>query len=365
MALAGLRHPVEWEPLDGILLTSWTADLDDSYRPLTEALLDRGITLYVCSRQDEDANDNARSWLEDEVVWLDCGVDTVWVRDWGPFFIEDPDIGRVLVDSAYMANRPNDNHYPTDFGGDHFDAPVEHLPMRLDGGNVLPLEDGRCISSSTVHTRTPSYDADSAAVAIEEALGCEEVIWVEPIPEEPTGHADFHILPLPGGRVLSALPENDEVLEDAGLDVIPLALPGAGFATYQNAVWAEQVLLVPTYAEAPNEEALALIQDALPDVEVVGIPSDALIERGGAIHCVVKQVFTPPEIMPPVREPRVDPEPLHGCNSASPPRGGLAGWLAVLFAWISTWRGRARLRERRSPGPSSATYAAPACSDAG
>ena len=365
MALAGLRHPVEWEPLDGILMTAWTSDYDDSYLPLTQALLDRGVTLYVCSQEDEEANENSRSWLGDEVVWLDCGVDTIWVRDWGPFFLEDPEFGRVLVDSAYVANRPNDNHYPSDHGGDHFDAPVQHLSMRLDGGNVLPLEDGRCISSSTVHTRTPSYDALSAAVTMEEALGCEDVIWVEPIPDEPTGHADFHMLPLPGGRVLSALPENDEVLWDAGLETVPLELPGEGFATYQNAVWAEQLLLVPTYDEAANDEALALIQDALPDIEVVGIPSDALIDSGGAIHCVVKQVFTPPEVTPTVREPRVDREPLYGCNSASPPVGGLAGGLAVLFSWISTWRGRGRLRERRPTGPSSATYAGPACSDAG
>ena len=344
-----MRSPLEWDPLEGVLLTTWTSSYDDSFVPLTRALLDTGTTVFVCSREDEQANLNAHAWLdgEDGVVWLDCGVDTIWVRDWGPFFLEDEELGRVLGDSSYQAVRPNDNGYPTDAGADHFDAPVHRIPMRLDGGNVLALEDGRCLSSTTVHTRHPDFEADDAIALMDEGLGCTDVLFLDPIEGEPTGHVDFHALPLPGGRVVSAVPQNDDRLIDAGLEVLPADLPDSTlFETWQNAIWVEDTLLVPTYDGLDNEGALDQLQGWLPDTELVPVPSDALIASGGAIHCVVKQVFTAPEIPPVPRDPKVDPEPRYACSSAVPPERGWA-WVLALVA-LSTWRGRRPTHARRS-----------------
>lgn len=336
-------------------MAAWPVAYDDAFVPLTAAILDQGLTLYVCTRTDEASNDNAEQWLQGRpgVQWLDCGVDTVWVRDWGPFFLEGEE-GRQLGDSWYLGQRPNDNHYPTDLGGQHFDAPVHEVPMRLDGGNLLPVAEGACLSSTTVTSRS-ELDPSEAEATLRDALGCPDVVWLEPVPEEITGHVDMHVLPLPDGRVLSGLEVNDAVLWEAGLEPEPFPMPPAedldldgwtDHATFLNAVWlGEGVLLVPTYQSWPerSEAALELLEELLPGVRVVGVPSEVLLLDGGAIHCVVKGVYeTPP---PPPRVAKVDPEPRSGCSSASPPGRGLAVLLLSLL--LSTWRGRRPLPSRR------------------
>ncbi len=341
-----------------MLLTAWPQVYDESFIPLTDALLEEGVTLYVCTVQDEDSNLNTANLLEGRagVVWLDCAVDTVWVRDWGPFFLEGPD-GRVLGDSHYAGNRPNDNHYPTELGGEHFDAPVHEVPLSLDGGNILPLEDGRCLSSTTVYERH-ELDPDETAGVLEQTLGCRDTAWLQPIEWEVTGHVDVHALPLPDGRVLSGLQENQPVLASWGLEAVafprpPVAdLDGDGeddHATFLNAVWVgEGTLLVPVYEawSEESEEAVERLEDLLGSTRIVPVPADPLIIDGGAIHCVVKPVFVPP--VPPAPDPLVDAEPLHGCSTSTPVPSG--GW-ALLGLMLSTWRGRRRLRRRRRPSP--------------
>ncbi len=60
-------------------------------------------------------------------------------------------------------------------------------------------------------------------------------------------------------------------------------------ATYANFLIVNGAVIVPTYNDPHDDEALALIQDAFPDREIVGVDCSVLIRQHGSLHCVTMQ----------------------------------------------------------------------------
>ena len=50
------------------------------------------------------------------------------------------------------------------------------------------------------------------------------------------------------------------------------------------------VVLVPTYDDFRDMDALDAVAQAFPGYEVKGIPCQALIEQGGSLHCITMQL---------------------------------------------------------------------------
>ena len=79
---------------------------------------------------------------------------------------------------------------------------------------------------------------------------------------------------------LLALPMADKVIVDGE------RLP----ATYANFLIMDEVILYPTYNQPKNDaEAAAVLQDAFPQHQIIGIDCQALIKQHGSLHCVTMQ----------------------------------------------------------------------------
>jgi Peptidylarginine deiminase and related enzymes len=80
-------------------------------------------------------------------------------------------------------------------------------------------------------------------------------------------------------------------------NLLPLPMADAIFdengerlpATYANFLIINGAVLVPTYNSSQDEIALAQIQFAFPDREIIGIDCRALIRQHGSLHCVTMQ----------------------------------------------------------------------------
>lgn len=59
--------------------------------------------------------------------------------------------------------------------------------------------------------------------------------------------------------------------------------------SYVNYYLANRKVLVPTYNDPNDAEAIAKLQQLYPDRKVVGIDVRNLYENGGMIHCVTQQ----------------------------------------------------------------------------
>ena len=60
--------------------------------------------------------------------------------------------------------------------------------------------------------------------------------------------------------------------------------------SYVNFYVANGGVVVPVADSPLDEPALALLREAFPDREVVGVPARVIAHGGGGIHCITQQV---------------------------------------------------------------------------
>ena len=60
-------------------------------------------------------------------------------------------------------------------------------------------------------------------------------------------------------------------------------------ATYANFLIINGAVIVPTYGDRHDTEALSIIQKAFPEREVIGVDCSVLIRQHGSLHCVTMQ----------------------------------------------------------------------------
>ena len=60
-------------------------------------------------------------------------------------------------------------------------------------------------------------------------------------------------------------------------------------ATYANFLIVNGAVIVPTYNDRHDQEALAIIQQAFPKREIIGVDCSVLIRQHGSLHCVTMQ----------------------------------------------------------------------------
>ena len=79
--------------------------------------------------------------------------------------------------------------------------------------------------------------------------------------------------------------------------LVPLPLPSAKYhdkgkrlpATYANFLIINNAVLVPTYNDDNDAQAINSLQDCFPERKIIGINCTALIEQFGSLHCITMQ----------------------------------------------------------------------------
>lgn len=182
-----------------------------------------------------------------------------------------------------------------------------HHEWVLEGGAVEFDGAGTLLTTRCVELRNPGLDMDAL---LREAFGVERVVILDGAlaNDHTDGHIDTLARFVAPGRVACMVPApgdpNAEVLEAvarglerAGLEIAPLPSPGAVFdgegkllpASYCNYYLANGQVLVPTYGAAADDAAVEALAALFPDREVRGVAARAIIQGGGALHCITQQ----------------------------------------------------------------------------
>ena len=276
--------------------------------------------------EDDLIEDEASEALREAKVALDrvrfhhVPTNTLWVRDFGPVVIDTGDGAYKCVAAPRTFNlkdpRLEDDHASLALSR-LFDIPVIPARFILEGGAVLSNGAGLCVVSSGLLEKNAllGYPEPHITNTIKRLFGAEQVIYLEPLYEEPTGHVDWfatftssHTIVVGDYRGID--PVNASLLDRhaerlAGvitatgpLKVVRVPMPprGEGYfgGTYTNVVFANGVLLVPSCPEAPpgvEQEAFDVFRRLLPGWRVVGIDCRKLIVRRGALHCAAVNLY--------------------------------------------------------------------------
>jgi agmatine/peptidylarginine deiminase len=273
------------------------------------------------------------------VRFVELPHDTMWARDYGPIVVKTKEGRPVVIDAVYSLDRANDDRVPEGLAR-LLNVRVVQMPLRIDGGNLLSNGDGLAITTNYLFDENQFGELDEEVLrdVLRENYGLSRIAVLEPLLGEPTGHVDMFATFTSANTVVVGQydpkvdPANAAILDrnanqlsrlrtkKGPLRVVRIPMPphdDNGWRTYTNVIYANGVLLVPTYGEldaSTRTEAMITYKKLLPGWRVVAVDSSRLIESNGALHCIsmnLGPLGRLPEFPPPRRHEAEQIEPIH------------------------------------------------------
>lgn len=352
----GYRLPAEWEPHAATWI-AWPHERSDwpgKFGPVPWVyaeivrLLARSEPVFIVVNSKAERR-RARDKLEahgvdlGRVCFFTAPTDRVWLRDSAPSFVvridaEHP-VGAVHWKFNGWAKYPNhrrDTRLPRAIadalelprwrpraGGD--DGRAERVVLEggaidVNGrGTLLTTEE--CLLDPVVQARNPGLTRPGYEQVFAEMFGVRHVIWLGRgiVGDDTHGHVDDCARFVDPTTVVAAveddpsdpnyepLRENLDRLraatdqEGRPLKVVELPMPdpvefdGCRLpASYANFYIANGVVIVPTFNDPADRQALNTLAGLFPDRQVIGVHSLDLVLGLGTLHCLTHEMPAPP-----------------------------------------------------------------------
>jgi agmatine deiminase len=256
-----------------------------------------------------------RSWLRDSApTAIGTGKNMSWIEwkfnAWAKYenFHADAHVPELV---SHVSGKPIKKAFRSD----------TRLPLVLEGGAIETDGQGTLIVTeeclqSEIQCRNPGYSRLDYEKAFKEYLGIEQTIWIVGgcDGDDTHGHIDDVARFVAPGKVLLAFEndsnqhfhqiskQNEAILNSSSdargqkLEVMRLPMPREIFfgderlpASYANFYIANKSVLVPTFNDVNDAEALMIIKGAFPEREVIGISAIDLVLGFGTLHCLTQQ----------------------------------------------------------------------------
>jgi agmatine deiminase len=342
-AARGFRMPAEWEPHEATWL-AWPHHRDDwpgKFAPIPWVYAEIVRHLHQSERVRILVNDE-RSQLRaervlvpahvdlDRVDFIHIPTDRVWTRDYGPIFFTSAKGELAITDWKFNAWAKYPNWQRDDGVAEQVGKLLKlrrwqprcgRRRVVLEGGSIdvdgqgLLLTTEECLLSP-VQARNPGLTRADLEGILASYLGVEKILWLgDGIAGDDThGHVDDLARFVAPGTVVAVREEDPadvnyeplrrnweklEVmtdLEGKPLRLIPLPVPHPVMfrgqrlpASYANFYIANDRVLVPTFNDPRDREALNVLAGLFPGRQVVGIHAVDLVWGFGTLHCLTQQ----------------------------------------------------------------------------
>ena len=345
-AKLGFSMPAEWERHDATWIgwphnrTDWPGKMGAIswvYAEIARKIAPGEVLRVLVNSEEHETRARrvlARTGVDlTRIEFFRFPTDRGWTRDFGPIFIRKSHPNTQLAVARFGFNAwAKYSDWKKDCRVAEWAAAKLVLPVfqaRL-GEREIVLEGGaidvngcgtlitteECLLDQQVQPRNPGLGKADIEKVLNDFLGVTKVIWLgKGIAGDDThGHIDDLCRFVgPGTVVLShernpsdenyaALEENRERLQgmrlESGekLEVVSLPMPGPIFmdgrrlpASYANFYISNACVLVPTFNDANDRNALGILAELFTDRPVVGIHAVDLVWGFGTLHCLTQQ----------------------------------------------------------------------------
>lgn len=251
----------------------------------------------------------------------------VWIRDYGPFFLQlpvtsgklqgkekiqnpQPKIRNVIVSfefNAWGEKYPPydlDNNVPKNIAM-YLGEPCESYPFVLEGGAIDFNGDGLAITTEECllnKNRNSNLKKGQFEDILKSVFNLQKIIWLKcGLKDDHTdGHIDNVARFIDSNKLLINEPVTKELklIENTAakcnLEICKLPFPDVDrnkipSASYLNFIFVNGGIIVPTFNCKSDNVALNTFQKIFPKRKVLGIDSSLLIQEGGGLHCISKQ----------------------------------------------------------------------------
>ena len=291
-----IRNPSEWEPMQGVIIRY---PFGISYAIIAEMSEDLMVTTIVASSSEQTyvtGQYQSNGVNMANVDWLIAGTNSIWTRDYGPWFIfeENGDMG--IVDHVYNRPRPLDDVIPQHLGS-AWGLNVFGMDLSATGGNHMSDGLGMSMSTRLTWDENPSLshaEIDSILLAY---LGNDFTV-LEYIESGGIHHIDCWAKFLdPATIMVKDVPSGSSsyALLNARADLLSQMMSPWGrlyevvrvycpYGTaYTNSIILNDKVFVPIFNDVWDDDALQTYQDAMPGYEILGFTGSWLDDD--AIHC--------------------------------------------------------------------------------
>lgn len=322
--------PAEWEPHDRCYM-AWPCNPQTWFGYDKEAKASYAEVAQAIARFEPvgmltppELLGEARAALGPGIDLVPMELDDSWVRDNGPFFVRSPEGEVAIVQFGFNGWGGRFTPYARDAQVPallvkSLGLPLYRAPMIAEGGAICVDGEGTLLTTESCllnPNRNGGRSRGEVEAVLRSYLGARRVLWLSQGMHGSVvdGHIDGIAAFIGPGKVLAAVARDPsdanhailrENLERLGsmtdwkgrsLEVIQIPLPTrrqlAGLrvaATYINFYIANGGVVAPTFGDPADGEALAILANAFPDREVVGVRSEYIGIGGGVIHCITQQ----------------------------------------------------------------------------
>jgi len=285
------------------------------FADMVDALQDVAVVYIVTSSQTNKTN--CLNYLashgvpNENIEFIIAPTNSVWIKDYGPWFVRQEDSTLGLIDMPYAWNPGwvNDDHFPEFlepyWGMDYYGPDFWH-----DGGNMMTDGHGTMMMSTYVNESNPGMTNAEICEVYQDYFGQDTIYIFQAISIDLTGHIDLWAKIMNDTTILVAqMQPNDPnyaLVEGhaARMATIPTVYgtpfhivrcpmpPVSGYyKSYLNSLLLNHRALVPIYNLTYDAAALDSYRVALgPEWEVIGIDCNSIAFAGGAIHCTTQNV---------------------------------------------------------------------------
>ena len=320
--------PAEFDSVAGIIF-AWEAYSTLLTELIKEVAEEDTAWVVVDNTNEENSVSNTLSNANvnmDRVVFQVIPTNSVWIRDYGPWWIIEPENSRAIIDLVYNRPRPLDDAYP-ESAAEYYGINYYGLGLIEAGGNMLLDGQGSVIVSNVIFDGSQGFDPNLTQDQLEQYFldyfGVHKVIVTPHLINDGTGHIDMFVKLINDTTVIVGEYENQSAGFSGNYDIcnqvatqlanetngagrpfnivrMPMPPYNNGITyTYINSLIVNNKVLVPIYGfstEFANDDSvLALYETLMPGVEAVGFDCNQIIPANGAIHCIAMKVPALPE----------------------------------------------------------------------
>ena len=331
------RLPAEWESQSGILLawphsaTDWVDQLDETLAVYSNLV--KAITRFqTCVIATPDPTSLRKQLASADIPSNRLRLHAIttndtWTRDFGPITVFDKQ-QPILLDFVFngwgqkfasdLDNQATRQlHESKAFG----DTELKSIDLILEGGSIESDGNGTLLTTTECllnPNRNPHISRIDIEQSLKKLLGVERILWLKNgylTGDDTDAHIDTLARFCPDNTIIyqgcddttdehfpalsAMLAELKEFTtgDNSPYRLIPLPWPQARYvdgqrlpASYANFLIINGAVLVPTYNDPRDQDALSVIAETFPEREIIGIDCSSLIRQNGSLHCITMQI---------------------------------------------------------------------------